>query len=241
MPTIPTIEELLKVGAHFGHALGKRHPKAERYIYTARGGAHIINVEETQKGLEHAATFVKELGQQGKVLLFVGTKPQAQPLIKKYAEECGMPYVTSRWLGGLITNFEAVSLLLNTLRSLKHQRETGELEKYTKAERVRIEREITKMEAVVGGIETLMRVPDALFIVDVGEEKTAVREAARKGIAVVAICDTNVNPEPAQYCIPGNDDAVQSIELFVRFISAAYNEGKGERVVPVGGEQLPQQ
>ncbi len=227
MTTIPSLVELLKAGAHFGHQTSHWHPKMKPFIFGVRSGVHIINLEETQKALERALGFLKSIAARGGSVLFVGTKRQAQEIVKKYALECGMPYVNERWLGGTLTNFGQIKTSIKELKTLKDQRDKGELRKYTKREQLMIQRKIAEMEHKLGGIASLERAPDALFIFDVRNEKTALEEAKSMGIKVVAVCDTNVNPE-ADYIIPGNDDAVKAIELFARLAAEAVKEGATE-------------
>lgn len=229
MPEIPDLLTMLKAGVHFGHQLSKRHPKMKPYIFTAKNGFHLINIEETQVKLKEALDFVKKIVQNGGTILFLGTKKQAQSIIAKYAKDCGMPYVAERWLGGTFTNFFAISKLVNKYKSLRDKKVSGELEKYTKKERLEFDREIEKLEKIVGGIVNLAKAPDAIFICDLKKEKTAVREALRKNIPIVGICDTNANPEDITYPIPANDDAIKSIELITSLISEAVKEGMKEK------------
>ena len=211
MPQVPDLLTMLKSGVHFGHKLSKRHPKMEPFIFTSKNGFHIINIEETQTRLQAALAFVEKVVLNGGTILFLGTKKQAQPIIRKYAEACGMPFVVERWLGGTFTNFAAISKLTKKYRSLKEQKARGDLEKYTKKERLDFDREIQKLEKVVGGIAEMNRVPEAIFVCDIKKEKTAVREAIRKNVPIVALCDTNTNPDLVTYPIPSNDDAIKSI------------------------------
>lgn len=225
---IPSLVEMLKAGVHFGHQTSKRHPNMEPYIFTARQKMSIINLEETEKHLVVAADFVRTLAAQGKTVLFVGTKKQAQALVKKHAEACGMPYVTTRWLGGLLTNFKNVSSVPRTLTRLKKEQETGELKKYTKKEQLEFSKEIERLSLLVGGLETLMKLPDAVLIVDLKEEKTALRESNQMHVPVVALCDTNVDPIKVEYPIPANDDAIKSIDIMLHVLSTAIQEGKAQ-------------
>lgn len=229
MPEIPSLLDLLKAGVHFGHTASKRHPKMSPYIFTVRGDVHLINLELTQKKLEEALNFVKKLGQEGKIILFIGTKKQAQEIVKKYALEADLPYVVNKWLGGTFTNFAEIHRLISKYLGLKDKQARGELAKYTKKEQVDFTKEIGKMEGKIGGISTLSRLPDAVFIVDIKYEKTALEETYRKKIPVVALCDTNSDPSKIGYPIPANDDAVKSIELMVRLVAEAYKEGKASK------------
>ena len=228
MSSTPELLELLKAGVHFGHKTSRWHPKMAPFIFGERGGVHIINLEETQVQLARALEFVKGLGREGKKLLFVGTKKQAAALIKKYAEEAGAPFVDNRWLGGTITNWGELYKLIRSYLDLKGRQERGELGKYTKKEQLEFAKDISKKTQLIGGISSLTRIPDALFIVDAKHEDTALREASQKKIPIVALCDTNVNPDKIQYPIPGNDDAVKSIDLIVQLVARAYKEGVEE-------------
>ena len=229
MPQVPDLLTMLKSGVHFGHKLSKRHPKMEPFIFTSKNGFHIINIEETQTRLQEALGFIEKVVANGGTILFLGTKKQAQPIIRKYAEECGMPFVVERWLGGTFTNFAAISKLTKKYRSLKEQKARGDLEKYTKKERLDFDREIQKLEKVVGGIAEMNRVPEAIFVCDIKKEKTAVREAIRKNVPIVALCDTNTNPDLVTYPIPSNDDAIKSIELMTQLIAAAVAAGQAAK------------
>ncbi len=229
MSKLPTLLELLQAGVHFGHRESRWHPKMAEFIFGARSGVHIIDLEKTLVRLEDAANFTKNLISRGGSVLFVGTKRQASGIIEKYAKECGMPYVTSRWLGGTLTNFKEVSNLIRRYHDLKAMDESGEMaKKYTKKECVKLRREIIDMDGKIGGIKEMKRLPDAIYIVDVIHEKTALTEANVKGIPVITLCDTNVNPEKVAYPIPSNDDAVKTIELMTSVIAEAVKEGAKE-------------
>lgn len=226
---IPELLDLLKAGVHFGHKTSRWHPKMKPFIFGERGGVHIVNLEQTQEKLKEALDFIKNLGKEGKVLLFVGTKKQAAAIISKCATECGMPYVEHRWLGGTITNWTEIFKLIKKYVDLKGQQEKGGLQKYTKKEQSEFAKDIARMSQLVGGISTLTKIPDAIFIIDIKREETVVREANQKGVPVIALCDTNVNAELVQYPIPGNDDALKSIELITQLVAQAYKEGVEER------------
>ncbi len=230
MPTIPSMVDMLKAGMHFGHKTSRWHPKMGTYIFGARKGVHIINLEETTKYLEAALETAKGIAARGGVILFVGTKPQAQEVIKKSAEAVNMPYVINRWLGGTLTNFEQIKKTLKRMAMLKDQAEKGELKKYTKKEQIMLGREVVDMEHKLGGMQNVTKVPDAIFIIDVRSEKTALKEANVMGIPVIALCDTNVNPDGVSKIIPGNDDALKSIELVCQLMSDAIKEGKANAV-----------
>lgn len=225
MSNIPDLLTMLKSGVHFGHQTGKRHPKMEPYIFTVKSGFHIINLEKTQKLLKEALGFVAKIVANGGTILFLSTKKQAQPIIAKYAKECEMPYVNERWLGGTFTNFVEIKKIIKKFTDLKKKKATGELDKYTKKERLEFDREIEKLERMVGGIENLTKIPDAVFVCGIKKEKTAVQEAIKKNIPIVGMCDTNIDPTKITYPIPANDDAVKSIELITSLVFEAINEG----------------
>lgn len=230
MSTIPSLADMLQAGAHFGHRTSRWHPKMARFIFGERSGIHIIDLEKTTQSLDDACAFVKSVAYRGGIVLFVGTKRQARDAVKQAAEACGMPYVNERWLGGTLTNFPQIKLTIKDMLNMKDQREKGELRKYTKKERLLIDRKIEEQEHKIGGIQRMTRVPDAIFILDVRHDKTALEEAKSVGVKVVAVCDSNVNPESVDYIIPGNDDAVKSITLFANTISEAIKEGVSEGI-----------
>lgn len=219
---------MLEAGVHFGHQTGRWHPKAEPYIFGARNNVHIINLEETQKYLEKALDFVRQTVARGGVVLFLGTKRQAKDIVKRYAIECGAPYLTERWLGGMLTNFSEILILLRKFRDLQKRQEKGELKKYTKKEQLVFAREIETLRQRIGGIQELNKIPDAIFVVDLKYEKTARAESDNRGVKLVALCDTNIDPTGVAYCIPANDDAVKSIELMTRYVAEAVKEGREE-------------
>lgn len=219
---------MLKAGVHFGHKTAKRHPKMEPFIFDSKKGVSIIDLEKTKKQLEEALKVAEDLASQNKTILFVGTKRQAKEMVKEAAEECGMPYVVERWIGGLITNYSSVSQSTKKLSRLKRELETGELNKYTKKEQLQFKREIEKLEKVVGGIEKIDRVPDAVFVTSVKDEATVVREARNKGIPIIGICDTNANPDKIDYPIPANDDALMSMKYVTTILSDTIKEAKSK-------------
>ncbi|NCN07346.1 30S ribosomal protein S2 [Candidatus Falkowbacteria bacterium] len=226
---MPTILELLQAGVHFGHQKGRWHPKMKEYIFTERGGVHIIDLEKTLVELEKATKFVSNVAQNGGVVLFVGTKKQGQQLIKKYADEAGMPYIIERWIGGLFTNFSNVGKLIKKYLKLKEEVKTGALNKYTKKEQVDFNKEIERLHKFVGGLGDMRKIPEAVFILDAKKEKTAIVEARKKGVPVIGFCDSNINPELFDYPIPANDDAVKSIDLILGLMSKAILEGKAKQ------------
>jgi small subunit ribosomal protein S2 len=214
---------------HFGHQKGKWHPKMEPYIFAEKNGIHVIDLEKTQVKLQEALDFIKNTVKAGGIILFVGTKDQAKPIVAKYAQECGMPYVNQRWLGGTLTNLGVVLKLTKKYKDLKSKQESGGLKVYTKKEQLGFLAEIEKLESRVGGIADLKKAPEAIFIIDTKWEKTAIAEANKKKIPLVALCDTNVNPEKVSYPIPANDDATKSIELVTSLVAEAVKEGKAEQ------------
>lgn len=228
---IPSLEEMLKAGMHFGHKNSRRHPKMDPFIFTTKNTINIIDLEKTQPKLEEALNYLKDVASNGGVILFVGTKAQALSVVEKYAKECEMPYINEHWLGGIITNFAVIGKLIGKYNDLRAKREKGELQKYTKWEQLMFDKEIIDMARKVDGISTLKKNPDALFVVDIKNERTAVNEAVKKNIPIVAICDTNVNPKQVTYMIPANDDAVGSIEIIVGLVSEAIKEGKANPAV----------
>lgn len=223
---LPSVMELLQSGVHFGHQKGRWHPKMKPYIFAERNGVYVIDLEKTVEKLAEATDFVEKIGANGGTVLFVGTKSQGKKIIRKYADQAGMPYITERWVGGLFTNFGNVGKLIKKYKSLKEQKESGALAKYTKKEQVNIDKEIERLEKMVGGLEIMTKLPDAVFILDSKHEKTALLEARKRKIPVISFADTNINPETLDYPIPANDDAVNSIELIIKTIAEAINFGK---------------
>lgn len=228
MANIPSLVDLLKAGAHFGHQASKWHPKMKKFIFGERNGVHILNLEATQKSLEEAFSFAKKTSARGGVILFVGTKKQASSLVEVAAQSCGMPYVNNRWLGGTLTNFASIAQTIRRFKDLKRKQEKGELGKYTKFEQLKIAEQIKLMDVSVGGIQELARIPDAVFILDIRKDKTALAEAVRRGVKVIAVCDSNVNPADVDYPIPANDDGVNSIALIANAVASAIKEGRDE-------------
>lgn len=221
---------MLKAGVHFGHQSSRWHPKMRDFIYGVRGGVHVIDLEKTQTQLERALTYVENLVARGGSIMFVGTKRQAQDVVAKYALECGMPYVNTRWLGGTFTNFPQIQRLIKQYLDLKDKTEKGELKKYTKLEQLQFSRKIEELEDKIGGISTMTRLPEAVFMLDARHDKTAVREALATKVKIVAICDSNVNPTGISYVIPANDDAVGSLEMMAALIAEAVKSGKAKAV-----------
>jgi small subunit ribosomal protein S2 len=214
------------MGVHFGHQTAKRYPKAESYIHSQRGGIHIIDLEKTQLGLTKAMEFAQKITKSGGLILFVGSKKQARKIVAEAAKNCGMPYITGRWLGGTFTNFENINKLTRKLERREREEADGSWEVYTKKEQVTFKKEMDKLQETVGGIKSMKALPKAVFVVDIRKEKTAVSEANRMKIPVIALVDTNVNPEKAQYPIPANDDAVKSIDIITNLLAASIKEAR---------------
>ncbi len=229
MPEIPDLLTMLKAGVHFGHQQSRRHPKMEPYIFTAKSGFHIINLEKTQEKLKEALDFVKKIVSNGGTILFLSTKKQAKKIVEKHAKECEMPYIIEHWLGGTFTNYVEIKKVIKRFSNLKKEKASGEMDKYTKKEKLEFDREIEKLQLSVGGIENMSKIPDAIFICGVKDEKTAVLESIKKNVPIVAMCDTNINPEKITYPIPANDDAIKSIELITSLIAKVVKEGLAER------------
>jgi len=228
----PSLVKQGKNGVHFGHQTKYWHPKMKPYIHTNRGGLYIIDLEKTAEKLKQATDFIsKTVGSGGKMLM-VSTKQQAQPIIKAAAKEVNMPFVTDRWIGGTLTNFKNITKLVRRLKDLRAKKEKGELEKYTKLERLKFSEEIENLEKLVGGIESLEKLPQAMFVIDIKKEKTAVREARNQKIPIVAIVDTNVNPELVDYPIPANDDATKSIKFIVQAIKESVKNASQKKAEP---------
>lgn len=226
MSAIPSMQDLLEAGVHFGHQVRRWNPKMRPYIFGEREGVHVIDLEKTYNKLGEACEFVRKVGESGGVLLFLGSKKQARAIIIEEAARCGALHITERWIGGLLTNWEQTSKNIKKLVDLKTKKESGEFKERTKKENLLIDREISKLERLYGGIVGLMRLPDAIYIVDVRKEENAAREAVKKGVPVVAIADTNVNLDLVTYPIPGNDDAIKAIRIISHAIADAYLEGR---------------
>lgn len=225
--SVPTMQDLLEAGVHFGHQVRRGHPKMGEYIFGVREGVHIINLESSEKLLKEAAEFVYNLGKEGKTILFVGTKKQAQPIVKEFAEKVNAPYLNYRWMGGMLTNFDEIRKNIRKLNDLKEKKDKGELSHYTKKEQLLIGRKLEKFEKELGGIAQMDKLPDAIFLIDCVVEKTALAEANRIEIPIVALADTNCNPYLLTYPIPSNDDASKSIRIITETIVDAYKEGLG--------------
>lgn len=220
------LQELLQAGAHFGHRTERWHPKMGQYIHSARNGVHIIDLIQTESQLEKAEKFVRELTTEGKLIMFVATKRQAKGIVTEAAQSAGMPYVTHRWLGGMMTNWETISSRIRHLKKLEAAKADGSLERLTKKERLLIDNEIEKLTKVFSGVKELTAPPAAIFVIDVMREMTAIKEAGTLKIPVIAMVDTNADPSLVQYPIPANDDAIKSIALITGRIARAAAEGQ---------------
>ncbi len=229
MSTVISMKALLESGVHFGHRTNKWNPHMRPYIFTERNGIHIIDLQQTVKYLNTAFNVVRDTVQNGGTILFVGTKRQAQETIREEAMRCGMPYVTERWLGGMLTNWTTIFQRIQELERLEHLRDSGEIHRLTKKEGLLIQREIVRLETRLSGVRNMKRLPDLVFIVDVMREDTAVHESNVKEIPVIALVDTNCEPSGVDYVIPSNDDAIRAIKLLVGKIADAVLEGKAMR------------
>ncbi len=244
MPVV-TRRELLEAGVHFGHQTRRWNPKMHRYLYGERAGIYIIDLEKSLSGIEETYEFVLGLGRRRGIILFIGTKKQAQEVVSEHATRVGMPYVNHRWLGGMLTNFATISKRLIRLRELGEMETTGALDYLPKKEAIRLRHEREKLERNLGGLKGLERLPDAVFVVDTKKEQIAVTEARKLGIPVIAIVDTNCDPDEVDFVIPGNDDAIRAVTLVARVVADALQEGYGmardeavERVTS-GGQAVP--
>lgn len=226
MPNV-TMKQLLESGVHFGHQTRRWNPKMKRYIYGERGGIYIIDLQQTIVLLEQACDVVRDIAQRGGTVLFVGTKKQSQDAVQANAVRAGMPYVSHRWLGGLLTNWGTISQRIRRLHELRNQKREGQLELLPTRERLAREGELVKLETNLGGVADMQRLPDAVVIVDLRKEAIGVREANRLGLAVIGLVDTNCDPDEATYVIPGNDDAIRSCNLVLGALADAVLEGKG--------------
>ena len=229
---VVSMKQLLEAGVHFGHQTRRWNPKMATYIYTERNGIYIIDLQKTVKKLEEAYSFVRDVAANGQTVLFVGTKKQAQDAIKEEAALCGMYWVNARWLGGMMTNFKTMRTRVDRLNQLKKMQEDGTFDMLPKKEVMKHLGEMEKLEKYLGGVKDMKKLPGALFIVDTRKERNAIAEAHKLGIPVVAIADTNCDPDEIDYVIPGNDDAIRAIKLIASIMANAVLEGKqGEQTV----------
>ena len=246
---MPKVElaDLLASGAHFGHLTRRWNPKMKPYIFMERNGIHIIDLKKTQELLEAAANAVSKIVAEGKRMLFVGTKKQARNIVEEEAKRCSADYVTERWLGGMLTNFTTIRKSVKRLNNIEKMETDGTFDKITKKEVLRISREKEKLQKVLDGIVDMTRLPGAIFIVDIKKEAIAVKEASRLHVPIIAVVDTNCDPDPITYPIPANDDAIKSIQLITKVIADAVIEGKQrikaqefEEAMAVGGAAAPE-
>ncbi len=234
---IVTMKQLLETGDHFGHRTRRWNPKMARFIYTERNGVHIIDLQQTVRALEHAYGLLRDVAAQGQKVLFIGTKRQAQESIRQEATRCMMPYVNQRWLGGTLTNWQTIRERIDYLKDLEARKAAGEFDLLTKKEALMRDREIAKLTSRLGGIVDMGRLPGAVFVIDVTHEETAVREADRLGIPIVAVVDTNCNPDLIDHIIPANDDAIRAIRLLTSKMADAVLEGLALRKEMVPEEE----
>lgn len=223
---VPSMQDLLSAGVHFGHQVRRSHPRMNKFIYGAREGVQIIDLEKTEGKLKEAIDFVHNLGKEGKVLLVVGTKKQAKEIVETLSKEINTPFVNDHWIGGLLTNFDQIRKNIKLLKELKAEKEKGELSRYTKREQLLIDRKLQKFEKVYGGVVDLEKIPDAIFVVDSATNDVAVKEANALKIASVGFSDTNFNPDLLDFPIPANDDGIKSIKIITEAIIKAYGDGK---------------
>jgi len=225
--SVISMKQLLEAGVHFGHQAKRWNPKMKKYIFGERNGIYIIDLQKTLRKFKEAYNFVSDTAASGKPVLFVGTKKQAQAAIKDAADSAGMPYVNQRWLGGMLTNFQTIHKRIRYMLELERMESSGEMGALPKKERLRLRRELAKLQNVLGGVRDLNRPPDAVFIIDVKTEHIAVTEAARLGIPIIAVVDTNCDPDHIDFVIPGNDDAIRSSQLLSSVIASAAKDGRG--------------
>jgi small subunit ribosomal protein S2 len=223
---VVSMRDLLEAGVHFGHQTRRWNPKMKRFIFNERGGIYIIDLQKTQALIDEAYDFVKAIGERGGTVLFVGTKKQAQDAVRDEARRVGMPYVNNRWLGGLLTNWKTISARIERLHELRRLKDESQLGLLPAKERIQMEAELEKLESNLGGVADLRRQPDAVFIIDLKKEMLAVREARRLKLPVIALVDTNCDPDEAEYVIPGNDDAIRACSLITRALADGIAEGK---------------
>jgi len=238
---VTTMRTLLETGVHFGHRTRRWNPKMRPYIFTERNGVHIIDLQKTLNALEQAVKVTRETVANGGTILFVGTKQQAQEVIAHEAQRCGMPYVNQRWLGGTLTNWRTIRRRIDDLLELEERQARGDFERLTKLEALKLQREIARLNARLGGIKQMRQLPNLLYVVDVHREATAVKEANILDIPVIAIVDTNCDPDPIDYVIPGNDDAIRAIRLITGLIADAVLEGLALRKEMAPEEEIPEE
>ena len=240
--SVVSMKQLLEAGVHFGHQTRRWNPKMAKYIFTERNGIYIIDLQKTVKKLEEAYNLVRDMSADGKDILFVGTKKQAADSIKEEAELCSMPYVNARWLGGMMTNFRTIRRRIDRLNQLRKMEEDGTFELLPKKEVIKLRGEIERLEKFMGGIQNMKKLPGALFVVDPRKEHIAVLEAQKLGIPIIAIVDTNCDPDEIDYVIPGNDDAIRAVKLIAHTMAEAVIEGRqGEQNEPEAVEEAAEE
>ncbi len=239
---VVSMKQLLEAGVHFGHQTRRWNPKMAQYIFTERNGIYIIDLQKTVKKLNEAYLFARDIAANGGDILFVGTKKQAQDSVKEEAEHCGMPYVNARWLGGMLTNFTTIKTRITRLQQLRAMRDDGTFDLLPKKEVANLTLEIEKLEKFIGGIENMNKIPGALFIVDPRKERIAVAEAKKLGIPIIAIVDTNCDPDEIDAVIPGNDDAIRAVKLIAETIANAVIEGRqGEEMGTAANDEAAEE
>ena len=236
---VVAMKQLLEAGVHFGHQTRRWDPKMAEYIFQARNGIHIIDLQKTSKKLDEAYSFIKEQAEEGKTVLFVGTKKQAQECMKEAALKCGMYYVDQRWLGGMLTNFETIRARVQRLKDLEQMQEDGTFEILPKKEVILLKKEMEKLERNLGGIKDMEELPGVIFLVDPKKERIAILEAKKLNIPVVGLVDTNCNPEEVDYAIPGNDDAIRAVKLIADVMANAVIEGRQGESFDIEAQEQP--
>ena len=242
--SVVTMRELLEAGVHFGHQTRRWNPKMKRFIFAERGGIYIIDLQQTLERLEEAHDFARNLAERGGTILFVGTKKQAQDAVEEEAKRTGMPYVNHRWLGGLLTNWRTISERIEHLHELRRLRDENQLELLPPKERIAMQSELEKLDANLGGVADMRKQPDAVLVIDLRKEQLAVREARRLGLPIIALVDTNCDPDESDFVIPGNDDAIRSCSLVVRAIADGIAAGKAHATpadFPAPAEEAPEE
>lgn len=233
-----TMKDLLECGVHFGHQTRRWNPKMKKYIFGVRKNIYIIDLQKTLRYFRYTYNVVRDAAAEGQTMIFVGTKKQASEAVKRAAESCGMPYVNHRWLGGMLTNYGTIKKSIRKLEVIKKMKEEGQFDLLTKKEALMLTRKEEKLELYLGGIKEMNNIPDMMFVLDSVKEKIAIKEARRLGIKVVAPLDTNCDPDLVDFPIPGNDDAIRSIQLFCQEMAAAINEGKSEAADAEGTDEV---
>ncbi len=223
------LKEMLSAAVHFGHQTHKWNPKMKKYLYGVREGVHVFDLQKTFDNLQNALIFLQKTVEEGKVVLFVSTKQQAASIVESVAKKCNMPYVTHKWIGGLLTNYSTVKKIMKHFLNLLEQQDAGQFDKYTKKEVSKMKKEIEKLEIAFGGLKNMTRLPDVLFVIDCVRDNIAVKEAKKLNIPIVAITDSNADPDEIDYCIPGNDDAIRSVKYFLGKVEDAILNAKSKK------------